>query len=69
MAHSLGLKVVAEGVETAAQAEFLRSHVCDEYQGFHFSKPVPAADMTKLLEARPQVTLAIEPFKIAKEAV
>jgi diguanylate cyclase (GGDEF)-like protein len=41
MAHSLGLKVVAEGVETPQQLEFLRSQRCDEYQGFIVSKPVP----------------------------
>jgi diguanylate cyclase (GGDEF)-like protein len=41
MAHSLGLKVVAEGVELPQQLEFLRSQRCDEYQGFIVSKPVP----------------------------
>ncbi len=49
MAHSLKLKVVAEGVETIKQLEFLRSNHCDEVQGFLFSRPVSAREMTKLL--------------------
>ena len=42
LAHSLKLKVVAEGVETREQEAFLREHQCDLYQGFLFSSPVPA---------------------------
>lgn len=49
MAHSLQLKVVAEGVEEEAQLEFLRANHCDEVQGFWFSKPLPASEMTRLL--------------------
>jgi diguanylate cyclase (GGDEF)-like protein/PAS domain S-box-containing protein len=49
MAHSLNLKVVAEGVETAEQLEFLRANACDELQGYFFSPPVPAMEMTKIL--------------------
>jgi diguanylate cyclase (GGDEF)-like protein/PAS domain S-box-containing protein len=48
-AHSLSLKVIAEGVETVDQREFLASHNCDEYQGYLFSKPLPAGDITKML--------------------
>ena len=49
MAHSLQLKVVAEGVETREQYEFLRSHGCDQLQGFFFSKPIPSSDIVMML--------------------
>ncbi len=49
MAHGLGLRVVAEGVETEAQCEFMRANVCDEIQGYFFSRPVPADAMQALL--------------------
>ncbi len=54
MAHSLGLNVVAEGVETAAQLEFLRAQGCDEIQGFWLSPPLePARCLAFLREWRP----------------
>ena len=49
MAHSLRLKVVAEGVETAEQLSFLRDYRCDEIQGFYFSRPQPPNDIAPLL--------------------
>jgi EAL domain-containing protein (putative c-di-GMP-specific phosphodiesterase class I) len=50
LGHSLGLNVIAEGVETVAQLAWLRKMGCDEIQGYLFSHPVPAAEMTRLLE-------------------
>jgi EAL domain-containing protein (putative c-di-GMP-specific phosphodiesterase class I)/CheY-like chemotaxis protein len=50
LAHSLDLTVVAEGVENAAQLEFLAAHRCDEAQGYLFSAPVPAERATALLK-------------------
>jgi EAL domain-containing protein (putative c-di-GMP-specific phosphodiesterase class I) len=50
MAHSLRLSVVAEGVETAEQQDFLLEHDCDEIQGYYFSKPQPAAEIASLLQ-------------------
>lgn len=48
MAHSLNLKVIAEGVETLAQLDFLRGHDCDEVQGFLLGRPMPAHQFTAL---------------------
>jgi len=49
MAKSLSFKTIAEGVETLEQLNFLIQHGCDEIQGYYFSKPIPSAEVTKLL--------------------
>ncbi|TFW35763.1 EAL domain-containing protein [Massilia horti] len=56
MAHSLHMLVIAEGVESRAQMAYLRRHRCDEIQGFHFSRAVPAEKVAALVKdnrARP----------------
>ena len=52
MAHSLGLKVVAEGVETREQLAFLQERCCNEYQGYLCSPAVPAAEWPNLVAAQ-----------------
>jgi len=54
MAHNLGLEVVAEGVETAEQAAFLRAEHCEEAQGYLYARPMPAQDFEALLRADPR---------------
>ncbi len=49
MAHSLGLRVVAEGVETALQRDFLADIGCEEMQGYLLSRPVPGSAAAHLL--------------------
>ncbi|MDK1685184.1 bifunctional diguanylate cyclase/phosphodiesterase [Acinetobacter terrestris] len=45
MAHKLGLQVVAEGIETQAQAQFLRKYQCDYFQGYYFARPASLAEL------------------------
>jgi predicted signal transduction protein with EAL and GGDEF domain len=52
MAHNLGLRVVAEGVETEAQAAFLVKESCEEAQGYLYAKPLPAAEFEVYLKGR-----------------
>ncbi len=52
LAHSLRLKVVAEGVETPAQLDFLKAVGCDEYQGYHFSRPVPSREFERIVREK-----------------
>ena len=52
MAHSLGLRAIAEGVETAELLQQLRSFGCDEAQGYHYARPMPAADFERYMTTR-----------------
>ncbi len=51
MSKQLGITTIAEGVETATQLEFLSRLDCDEYQGYLFSKPIPAAEVAPLIQS------------------
>ncbi len=56
MAHSLGLEIIAEGIETEAQKEFIREHGCRFAQGYLYSRPVPAEEISKVLVERQSST-------------
>jgi EAL domain-containing protein (putative c-di-GMP-specific phosphodiesterase class I) len=53
MGRSLGHRVIAEGVETLDQFAFLRAQQCSEGQGFYFSRPLPADQLTAAWAAQP----------------
>jgi len=55
LAHELGIEVVAEGVETAGQRDFLIVAGCKVAQGYYFGKPVPAAAASELLRGKLQI--------------
>ena len=50
LAHGLGMKVVAEGVETADQVELLKEMECDNIHGFYYSRPLPEDEFIEFLE-------------------
>jgi len=53
LAHSLGLRVIAEGVETEAQRDLLRASSCDEIQGYFVARPMPADETADFLARKP----------------
>jgi diguanylate cyclase (GGDEF)-like protein len=57
MGRTLSLTVVAQGVETKEQADFLRQNACDEFQGFYLNVPVPADQIAQLLRTQTQAML------------
>ena len=59
LARSLGIGLVAEGVEERWQAEFLRARHCTELQGYYFGRPVAAADFPAALAAVPPMPVAM----------
>ena len=52
LAHRLDLKVIAEGVETKEQADFLKNYGCDYFQGYYFAKPMPQEEFEALLDKK-----------------
>ncbi len=66
MAQSLRIRVVAEGVETREQLEFLRAHECDECQGYFVSRPLPPSEFALLARTwtRDQLSLRVVPLKL-----
>ena len=50
LAKSLGLKVIAEGVEQESQLIFLKDRICDEVQGYYFYRPMPADEIEKIMQ-------------------
>ncbi len=59
MAHNLGLEVIAEGVETRQELDYLNDKGCKVYQGYYFSKPLPIESFTKVLELAKIETAAV----------
>jgi len=57
LAHNLRLTVIAEGVESEGQANYLRQHRCDEMQGYYFGRPLPVAEFEQLLIQRRTLAL------------
>jgi CheY-like chemotaxis protein len=55
LGHNLNLRVLAEGIETEGQLSYLRTHGCDEMQGFYFSRPLPPEELEQLLLAGRQL--------------
>ena len=66
LAHSLKLEVIAEGVETESQLNFLQRRDCDAIQGYYFSRPIPAAEVERMLREERSLAIPREPGKPAR---
>jgi EAL domain-containing protein (putative c-di-GMP-specific phosphodiesterase class I) len=66
---ALGLKIVAEGVETDGQQAFLRDHACDEMQGYLFSRPVPAEEIPALFHPSMTATPSLQALEFNTSAI
>ncbi|MDD5035833.1 MAG: EAL domain-containing protein, partial [Methylococcaceae bacterium] len=62
LAHNLRLTVIAEGIETEGQLEYLRRHGCDQMQGFYFSRPLPADEFAELLGSGRALAIPMDDF-------
>jgi EAL domain-containing protein (putative c-di-GMP-specific phosphodiesterase class I) len=60
LAHGLGITVVAEGVETVEQLTSLLAYGCEQYQGYYFSRPRAAAEITELLGREPSAIAKVD---------
>ena len=58
MAHRLGMQVIAEGIETVEQAEFLKKNHCDYFQGYYYAKPMSQREFEALLEKQSEKKMA-----------
>lgn len=65
LAHNLQLSVIAEGVETQAQLEYLQRNGCDEVQGYYISRPIPAEALAKLLKQEKELSCNINNLVMA----
>ncbi len=68
LGKAIGLKVLAEGVETSAQLDFLKNYDCDEYQGYLFSRPVAASVIEDLVKANQSTAASQRPLCTARIA-
>ena len=68
MGRSLGLTVIAEGVETRAQLAFLQRHDCDQVQGYLFARPVPIAECAALIADQSRIAEIIDSVVAAQPA-
>lgn len=64
LAQAVGLEVIAEGVETEVEANLLRMLNCDQFQGYHFARPMPAADYLAWLAERTRSAPAVVPARV-----